>query len=63
MIGGPNEQAGLPDGRWVRAVPLPFYDGLIARSQSAWEVFCGRAYPIYWPEPGELEEALRKDRP
>lgn len=59
MIGSPDCQAGLPDGRYVRAVPEPFYDGLFARIRSAWEVICGRAYPIAWPEAGELEAALK----
>lgn len=45
----------------VRAVPLPFYDGLFARLRSAWEVVCGRAYPCAWPEAGELEAALSSD--
>lgn len=45
---------------WVRAVPEPFYDGLLARLRSAWEVVCGRAYPVRWPQAGELEKALSK---
>lgn len=54
----------MPTGRgsvkeaYVRAVPLPFYDGLLARLRSAWEIVCGRAYPMKWPEAGELEKAL-----
>lgn len=45
----------------VRAVPEPFYDGLLARLRSAWEIVCGRAYPIKWPMPGELERAIGGD--
>lgn len=45
---------------WVRSVPLPFYDGALARLRSAWEVLCSRAYPVKWPEPGELEIALKQ---
>lgn len=43
---------------YVRAVPLPFYDGLLARMRSAWEVFTGGAYPVRWPKDGDLEKAL-----
>lgn len=57
---GPNVQCGLPDGRWVAAVPEPFYDGLLARIGNAWAVLTGRAYAFHWPEPGELEAALSK---
>ena len=45
----------------VRSVPEPFYDGLLARLRSAWEVVCGRAYPIKWPQPGELERSISGD--
>lgn len=38
---------------------MPFYDGLLARMRAAWEIICGRAYPVVWPEAGELETALR----
>lgn len=46
--------------RNCRAVPLPFYDGWLARLRSAWEVFRGRAYPVAWPTAGDLETALNK---
>ena len=55
MIGNENEQAGLPDGRWVRAVSLP-YTG--ARLTAAWAVLRGRAYAIQWPKAGDLERVL-----
>lgn len=45
---------------WVRAVPAPFYDGLLARCVAAWAVLTGRAYPVRWPEAGELEQALAR---
>lgn len=43
---------------WVRAVPEPFYPNLLERFKDAWAVFCGQAYAVKWPKPGELEEAL-----
>lgn len=55
---GPEVQCGLPDGRWVVAVRVPFYDGLFARAANAWAVLTGRAYAFHWPEPEELEAAL-----
>ncbi len=58
MIGPADVQAGLPGGRWVRAVPLPFYPGLRTRLRAAWEVICCRAYATEWPDPGDLEKAL-----
>lgn len=59
-IGNVGVQAGLPDGRWVRAVPERF-DAPLTRHMSAWEVICGRAVAMEWPKPGDLENAL-KDR-
>jgi hypothetical protein len=55
MIGSQNNQAGLPDGRWVRAVPMP-YQG--ARLKAAWAVLRGMAYAVEWPQSGDLEKAL-----
>lgn len=52
------ERQGTIYQKYVRSVPLPFYDGLPARIRSAWEIICGRAYPIRWPKDGELESAL-----
>jgi len=40
-------QAGLPDGRWVMARPLPFYS-LTERWRVAWMVFTGRADALIW---------------
>lgn len=64
MVAGPGIQAGLPDGRWVRAVPSPFQGGLVDRCRDAWAVLSGRAYAIQWPKAGELEAALNpRERP
>jgi len=53
------ERQGTIYSTYVRSVPMPFYDGLLARMRAAWEIICGRAYPVVWPEAGELETALR----
>lgn len=58
MICPPGIEAGLPDGRWVRAVPEPFYGGIIDRMRDAWAVLCGEAYAVQWPKAGDLEDAL-----
>jgi hypothetical protein len=50
---------GLPDGRWVRAIPLPYYGGYL---QGAWSVLTGRAVALRYPVAGELEDVLRDDR-
>lgn len=43
-----------------RAVPLPFYEGVLGRLRDAWAVLRGRAFAVKWPVSGELEEALRR---
>lgn len=58
MIGWEDCQTQLPDGRWVRAVPLPWDYGLRFNPVAAWAVLWGRAHAVRWPEPGELEDAL-----
>jgi hypothetical protein len=40
--------AGLPDGRYVPARPLPFYT-LFGRFKAAWMVFKGDADALQWP--------------
>jgi hypothetical protein len=55
LLGSKHCGAGLPDGRYVRAVSTPFFGGNI---HAAWEVLRGRAYAIEWPKPGDLEKAL-----
>ncbi len=42
-----------------RAVPMPYASGLLARLKDAWAILKGNAYAIKWPEPGDLEKALR----
>lgn len=56
MIGSP-ECSTEKDGRWVRAVPMPFYGGLFDRARDAWAVLTERAFAVRWPEPGEFEAA------
>ena len=55
-------QAGLPNGRYVQAVPLPFVDGLFGRLRDCWEIISGRAHAFSWPEHGEVELATRSWR-
>ena len=57
MIGDKSCHAGLPDGRWVRSVPEPFYG---MNLQAAWEVLRGRAHAVEWPKAGDLEKALQE---
>lgn len=59
-IYAPNVAAGLPNGRHVRAVAMP-YEG--NRLIAAWWVLTGRAYALVWPENGELEDALTERVP
>lgn len=59
----PGVQAGLPDGRWVIAVPEPYTGNAIV---AAWWVLTGRAYALQWPKAGDLESALNvepRERP
>lgn len=41
--------AGLPDGRWVPARPLPWESSIFGRFKAAWLVFTGRADAVTWP--------------
>lgn len=54
VMGSPHTEAGLPDGRYVRAVPEPFHGNQIV---AAWWVLTGRAYAFIWPKSGDLEAA------
>jgi hypothetical protein len=54
-------QAGLPDGRYVTAVAVPFEGGLFFRARAAWQVLTGRAYAFQWPMHGELEDCFKKE--
>ena len=58
----PSSQAGtqIATGQWVRAMHLPFYDGLIERFRNAWAVLKGPhcAVAVRWPKDGEFEQAI-----
>jgi hypothetical protein len=58
MIGSKDDGARMPDGRCVRAVPLPWDYRVRFNPRDAWAVLWGRAHAVKWPEPGELERAL-----
>jgi len=57
MIGSKDAQSGLPDGRWVRAVLLPYTAG---RMKAALAVLTGKAYAVEWPQAGDLEKAMSR---
>ena len=42
-----ENQAGLPDGRWVAARPIPYW-GVRWRLRQAWDVLRGKADALYW---------------
>lgn len=64
MIAPKSVAIGLPDGRWVRAVPEPYYVlGLLERLTAAWWVMTHRAFAVQWPQPGDLERVLEGDQP
>jgi hypothetical protein len=58
----PGCQAGLPDGRWVQAVAVPYPTNLIERLRAAWWVLTGRAVALVWPKAGELESSIHPRR-
>lgn len=51
----------LKDGRWVGAIPLPFYEGAIGRVRDAWAVLTDRAVAVRWPHAGEFEAAMSEN--
>jgi hypothetical protein len=55
VVGSVDCAAGLPDGRWVRAVPEPYSGNRIV---AAWWVLTGRAYALIWPTSEQLANAL-----
>lgn len=59
IVGASGCAAGLPDGRYVRAIPEPYTGN---RLMAAWWVLTGRAHAIIWPKAGDLEDALAPDR-
>lgn len=60
ICGSVESAAGLPDGRWVRAVPEPYTGN---RLQAAWWVLTGRANAIIWPSSEEFANALNPYEP
>lgn len=50
-----NCDAGLPSGRYVKAVALPYTAN---RFRAAWWVLTGRAFALLWPKAGDLEAAI-----
>ncbi|MQU83325.1 hypothetical protein [Sinorhizobium meliloti] len=63
MIAPFGVETRTPEGRWVRAVPEPYSSSLRERLRAAWWVSTGKAEAVVWPAAGELEAALREDRP
>ena len=55
VMGSPSCQAGLTNGKYVRAVPEPYTANRIV---AAWWVLTGRAFAFIWPKSGDLEAAL-----
>lgn len=58
MIGSPEVGESHPTRGYVRAVPCPFYGGLLDRLRDAAAVVKGSAFAVRWPKGGELEHAL-----
>lgn len=58
MFAGPSALAGLPDGRWVTAVYVPYPTMGFERLRAAWWVLTGRAHAVVWPDAGDIEDAL-----
>jgi hypothetical protein len=52
----PDVGAGLPDGRWVAAVCVPYPANIRERLRAMWWVLTGKAYAFVWPKPGDLED-------
>lgn len=64
MIAPRDVAVGLPNGRWVRAVPEPYYVlTLRERLTAAWWVMTHRAFAVKWPKPGDLERVLERGQP
>lgn len=58
MIGSKDTSTPIAGGRYVRAVPMPFFGGLFDRLRDAGAVVRGDAFAVHWPAAGELEAAL-----
>ena len=57
LVGSADTTSPDAQGRWSRAIPLPFYGGYL---QGAWAVLRGRAVAVRYPVAGELELALHE---
>jgi len=55
MIGSTQCASLHPTMGCVRAVPAPFYGGLLERLCDAAAVVRGSAFAVRWPEAGDLE--------
>ena len=58
MIGSSQCATLHPTMGYVRAVPGPFYGGLLDRLRDAAAVVRGDAFAVRWPEAGDLELAV-----
>ncbi len=58
MIGTSDCGAAMPDGKYVRAVPEPYYTAGYERLRATWWVLTGKAHAVVWPKSGELEAVL-----
>ena len=52
-----SSSVSTPQGR---AVPLPYYEGLLGRARAALAVLKGKAVAVKWPKEGEFEEAVNQ---
>ena len=59
----PDVEAGLPDGRWVSAVSVPYPCNWIESIRAAWWVLTGKAHAFVWPKAGDLEAIWTRDNP
>ena len=52
LLGLPRPDVSTQDnnGRWVRAIPLPYHEGIVGRLRDAVAVFTGRAYLKLYPK-------------
>lgn len=59
----PDVRAGLPDGRYVAAVCVPYPCNLPESIRAAWWVLTGRAVAFIYPKPGDLEAIWARTNP
>lgn len=60
MVASFGNETRTAEGRWVRCVPVPYSGNVFERLRAAWWVLTGRAEAVIWPEPGEIEAALKE---